>query len=55
MQYIDHDTNIYDALNSPECPKTDRGALDSNISEDKLEILYGELASILQLSMPSLP
>ncbi|KAJ5921912.1 hypothetical protein N7516_009615 [Penicillium verrucosum] len=36
MQYIDHDTNMYDALNSPECPKTDRGALDSNINEDKL-------------------
>ncbi|CAG8359274.1 unnamed protein product [Penicillium salamii] len=56
MEYIDHDTNMYDALNSPECSKSDRGALDSSIDEDKLEFLYGELANILlQLSAFSLP
>lgn len=56
MEYVDHDTNMYDVLNSPECPKTDRGALDSNINEDKLEALYGGLASILlRLSTLSLP
>lgn len=55
MEYMDYDTNMYDVLNSPECPKTDRGALDSNINENKLESLYGELVSILlQLSTLSL-
>ena len=56
MDYIDHDTNMYDALNTPGCPKEDRGALDSDISETKLEALYREIARILlQLSRPCLP
>ncbi|KAL5338014.1 kinase-like domain-containing protein [Aspergillus crustosus] len=56
IDYIDHDTNMYDALNTPECPKEDRGTLDPDISEAKLEALYKEVASILlQLSRPSLP
>lgn len=51
MDYIDHDTNMYDALNTPRCPKEDRGALDQDISETKLEALYREIARILlQLS-----
>lgn len=56
MDYIDHDTNMYDALKTPGCPKEDRGTLDPGISEAKLEALYREVASILlQLSQPSLP
>jgi hypothetical protein len=42
MDYIEHDTCMYDALNTPECPKEDRGILDPNISEAKLEALYSE-------------
>ncbi|CAG7942047.1 unnamed protein product [Penicillium salamii] len=56
MDYIDHDTNMYDALNSPECSPSDRGALDPSIDENKLEFLYRELAIVLlQLSVCSLP
>jgi aminoglycoside phosphotransferase (APT) family kinase protein len=56
MDYIEHATSMYDSLNRPECSKEDRGALDQNISEAKLEALYSEVASILlQLSRPSLP
>ncbi|KAJ0415264.1 hypothetical protein BJY00DRAFT_293772 [Aspergillus carlsbadensis] len=56
MDYIKHDTNMYDALNTPGCPKEDRGILDPDISEAKLEALYSEVASVLlQLSRPSLP
>lgn len=56
MQYIDHDTTMYDALNLPECPRADRGNLDLDISESKLKSLYGELANIiLQLSTLFLP
>lgn len=47
---------MYDALNTPGCPKEERGILDPGIDEDKLEMLYGELARILlRLSIPSLP
>jgi hypothetical protein len=53
MEYIDHNTNMYDVLNMPGCPKADRGILASNINEAKLEALYGELASIL-LKLPKL-
>ncbi|KAL4785307.1 kinase-like domain-containing protein [Aspergillus varians] len=56
MDYIEHDTCMYDALNTPGCPKGDRGTLDSDISEEKLEALYREVADVLlQLSRPSLP
>ncbi|KAI9035573.1 uncharacterized protein KD926_003233 [Aspergillus affinis] len=47
MKYIDHHTNMYDALNTPDCPAADRGVLDPNISEMKLHALYGELGGIL--------
>ena len=56
MDYIEHDTNLYDVLKTPGCPKEDRGTLDPDISEAKLEALYREVASILlQLSRPALP
>ncbi|KAJ5573656.1 uncharacterized protein N7459_008083 [Penicillium hispanicum] len=56
MEYIDHDTSMYDALNRPDCPRAECGTLDPDINEAKLEALYGELASILlQLSRLSLP
>lgn len=47
MEYIKHDMNMGDALNSPDLTKDDRLVLDPNIDLDKLEKLYGQFASIL--------
>jgi hypothetical protein len=56
MDYIENEMKMYDALNTPGCPKEERGILDPNIDEHKLEMLYSQLAGILlQLSAPSLP
>lgn len=56
MEYIEHKTNMYDALNTPGCPKRERGILDPNIDDNKLESLYGQLAGVLlQLSKISFP
>ena len=53
MDYIKHQTKMYDALNTPGCPIEER--LDPNIDESKLDMLYGQLEGILlQLSNPSL-
>ncbi|KAJ9296157.1 hypothetical protein DTO271G3_5298 [Paecilomyces variotii] len=55
MDYVAHETKMYDALITPGCPTEERGILDPNIDEDKLEMLYGQLSDILlQLSTPSL-
>ncbi|KAJ5704465.1 hypothetical protein N7447_004382 [Penicillium robsamsonii] len=56
MEYIEHKTNMYDALNTPGCPKKERGILDPNIDDNTLESLYGQLAGVLlQLSKISFP
>lgn len=56
MDYIEHETDMYDALNTPGCPKEERGILDPDIDDGRLAMLYGQLAGILlQLSTPSLP
>ncbi|KAJ5963323.1 Aminoglycoside phosphotransferase [Penicillium vulpinum] len=56
MEYIEHETKMYAALNTPDCPIEVRGVLDPNIDEGRLELLYSQLAGILlQLSIPSLP
>ncbi|KAJ5614778.1 hypothetical protein N7528_008432 [Penicillium herquei] len=56
MDHIEHDTKMYAALNFPGCPTEERGYLDPNIDEGRLEILYGESAGILlQLLKPDLP
>lgn len=56
MEYIEHKTNMYDALNTPGCPKKERGILDPNIDDNTLELLYGQLAGVLlQLSKISFP
>lgn len=56
MDYIEHETKMYDALNTTGCPSEERGILDPNIDENRLEMLYGQMARILlQLSTPSLP
>lgn len=56
MDYIDHETKIYDTLNILVCLKEERGILEPNIAEDTLEMLYSQLAGILlPLLVPSLP
>ncbi|KAJ5634065.1 hypothetical protein N7528_001907 [Penicillium herquei] len=56
MDYIEHEETMYAALNTPGTFKSERGRIDPEIDENKLEALYGELAEIpLQLSKPSLP
>lgn len=56
MDYVEHDTKMYDALNVPECPREERGILAPDIAQDKLEMLYRQLADLLlRLSTPSLP
>lgn len=39
MDYIEHETKMYDALNTPGCPKEERGILDPDIDEGNLEML----------------
>ncbi|KAJ5088849.1 hypothetical protein N7456_012465 [Penicillium angulare] len=56
MDYIPHETKMYAALNRPECPKDERGVLNPDIDEEKLEFLYGQLAGVLlQLSKAVFP
>ncbi|KAJ5212411.1 uncharacterized protein N7498_004057 [Penicillium cinerascens] len=56
MDYVEHETKMYNALNTPGCLTEERGILDPNIDERRLELLYRQLADILlQLSTPSLP
>ncbi|CAG7967746.1 unnamed protein product [Penicillium nalgiovense] len=47
IDYVAHETNMYDALNTPGCPKEERGILDPNINEDTLKFLYGQLVGVL--------
>ncbi|OQE30763.1 hypothetical protein PENFLA_c002G09834 [Penicillium flavigenum] len=37
MDYVEHETDMYDTLNTPGCPKEERGILVPNINEDTLE------------------
>ncbi|KAE8144898.1 phosphotransferase family protein [Aspergillus avenaceus] len=56
MDYVEHETKMYDALNTPGCPVEERGVLDPDIDRDRLEMLYGQLADVLlRLAMPALP
>lgn len=54
MEYIEHDSSMYDFLNTPSYPDDERGRLDPDIEEGRLEALYRELTGILlQFSRPS--
>lgn len=57
MEYIDHAMSMSDALNNtPGFAVQDRLILTPDTHEEKLEMLYGQVADILiQLSMLSLP
>lgn len=47
MDYIDHHTNMSRELLDPSRPVDSRPILDPGISEEKLALLYGEMAKIL--------
>ncbi|KAJ5363660.1 uncharacterized protein N7496_009373 [Penicillium cataractarum] len=56
MEYVPHNSTMYALLNPPERPANLRGVLNPDISEDRLETLYRELADILlKMSMSSFP
>jgi hypothetical protein len=51
MEYIEHDHDLVDALNTPGIPDDERPILDPNVSEERLVFAYGQMADImLQLS-----
>ena len=47
MDYIDHHQTMSRTLLDPKRPINERPVLDPNISEEKLEFLYGQVANIL--------
>lgn len=47
MDYIEHERTMFEALNDPALKPDESYALDSNISGQKLEFLYGQMANIL--------
>ncbi|EFY97498.1 aminoglycoside 3'-phosphotransferase/choline kinase domain protein [Metarhizium robertsii] len=56
MDYIEHDRTLSHALNDPDLEPDDSHVLDANISDQKLEFLYRQMANIvLQLSTLSFP
>ncbi|KAG9252416.1 phosphotransferase family protein [Emericellopsis atlantica] len=56
MDYIDHHQNMSRALADPGRDIGERPVLDPNITEGKLELLYGQIANILlQLSTLKFP
>ncbi|OKO96468.1 hypothetical protein PENSUB_10643 [Penicillium subrubescens] len=48
MEYARHDSTMYASLNTPGRPTNLRGILDPGIAEEKLEMLYRQLADILR-------
>lgn len=51
MDYVEHAHDLVDALNTPGFGILDRPILDPNISEERLQLVYSQLADImLQLS-----
>lgn len=56
MGYIKHERTLSAALNGPSLGIDDPHILDPNITEPKLEFLYGQMANILlQLSTLTFP
>lgn len=56
MEHIEHERTLSDALNDPTHESKRSQILDPNISEKKLEHLYGQMANILlQLSTLTFP
>ncbi|KAJ5339620.1 hypothetical protein N7452_006348 [Penicillium brevicompactum] len=47
MEYIEHDSDLVDALNTPTIPMTDRPILDPAIDESRLRYVYGQMGDLL--------
>ena len=47
MEYIDHEGDFIDALNIPGRPRDARPMLDPEISQERLEFVYGQMADIM--------
>ncbi|BDD57632.1 hypothetical protein MAP00_002979 [Monascus purpureus] len=47
MEYIENDSDLVDALNTPGLQDDERCVLDPNVPEDRLRSVYGDLADIL--------
>lgn len=47
MEYIENDSDLVDALNTPGLQDDDRCILDPNIHEDRLRSVYNDMAGIL--------
>jgi aminoglycoside phosphotransferase (APT) family kinase protein len=56
MEYVEHAHDLVDVLNTPGLGLQDRPVLDPNISEERLEFVYSQMADILlQLSKCAFP
>ncbi|KAJ6184710.1 hypothetical protein N7519_006011 [Penicillium mononematosum] len=56
MEYIDHNADLVDALNTPGIPDEERPVLDPNIDENRLRSVYNQMAGLLlQVSKHSFP
>ncbi|CAG8075808.1 unnamed protein product [Penicillium salamii] len=47
MEYIEHDSDLVDALNTPTLPWKDRPILDPDIPEQRLRFVYGQMGTLL--------
>ena len=56
MEYIDHNADLVDVLNTPGIPDEERPVLDPNIDENRLRSVYNQIAGLLlQVAKHSLP
>lgn len=56
MQYIDHNADLVDALNTSGIPDEERPVLDPNIDDDRLRSVYNQMAGLLlQVAKHSFP
>lgn len=46
MEYIEHFQSMSDILHDPDLSRTESHILNPNISEEQLEIVYGQMANI---------
>lgn len=49
MEYVEHEYDLVDALNTPGIPVHERPVLDNQISEERLTFAYGQMADMKSL------
>lgn len=47
MEFIEHECDLVDALNTPDIPYKERLILDPCISNERLHFIYGQMADIM--------